>query len=480
MLKRSSQIRYQLEQMVDAIIAALAFTLALACRHWLTNWREDIFPAFDPFWNHAWLYMLLVPLWIFLLDFVGFYQHRVVRSSGAMLRKLTQGNVFGVMAAFFILYVLKIKQIPRILILLYSLWDIVIMWVKVVTTGYFERIWTRTSNILFVGKPEDLAETATRLRQMPAWKVSLLGLLLPTGSGEQPASATADEVRRVLGPMPVLGTVANLADVLHAHSVDYVLLSPGHQHFDEIQKTIDICETEGVEIWLAAAFVRTSIARVQVDEFQDLPMLVFSSTPAHSWALLLKRTIDFLGALVLVILFSPLMLLAAAAIKLTSAGPVLFKQKRCTLHGRPFDMYKFRTMISEAENQRYELENQNEMAGPVFKIRNDPRVTRVGRILRRHSLDELPQLFNVLKGEMSLVGPRPPIPAEVARYENWQRRRLSMRAGLTCLWQISGRNEVDFNDWMQMDLHYIDHWSLGLDLEILIKTPLVMIRGTGF
>jgi lipopolysaccharide/colanic/teichoic acid biosynthesis glycosyltransferase len=173
------------------------------------------------------------------------------------------------------------------------------------------------------------------------------------------------------------------------------------------------------------------------------------------------------------------MLPAAIVIKLTSRGPVLFKQLRCGLNGRQFVMYKFRSMINNAEQLRFELAALNEMDGPVFKSSRDPRVTPFGRIIRRFSIDELPQIFNVLRGDMSLVGPRPPLPEEVARYERWQRRRLSMKPGMTCLWQISGRNEVSFEDWMKLDLSYIDNWSLLLDLKILLKTVPVVLMGRG-
>ncbi len=480
MLKRSFQIRYQLDQMIDAVIAAVAFTLAVASRRWLTFWRPEIFVPFDALWNNAWLYMLMVPLWVFMLDFMGYYQHKFTRSPAAMHRTLLRANLASIMLIFFILYVLKLKYIPRALILVHGLFDIGLMWVKEMVSGRFEALWTQRSNILLVGRPRDLVEVARRIRQLPAWRVNVLGILAPSilarEGGLEPLRAEAAELP---GAIPLLGTVDDLLDVLHRESVDFVALSPGREHFDEIEKTIHICETEGVETWMVAAFFRTSIARAHVDEFLDLPMLVFSSTPALSWALMLKRAVDFVGSLALILLFSPVMLAIAAAIRLTSPGPIFFKQQRCTLHGRTFWMHKFRTMVSEAENLRAELEAQNEMKGPVFKMRNDPRITRVGRILRRYSLDELPQLFNVLAGHMSLVGPRPPIPAEVAKYENWQRRRLSMRSGITCLWQVSGRNQLPFEDWMRLDLEYIDHWSIGLDFRILAQTPLAIVRGTG-
>ena len=196
-------------------------------------------------------------------------------------------------------------------------------------------------------------------------------------------------------------------------------------------------------------------------------------------ALAWKRTTDLVLSLVLLGLALPVILLVTIAIKLSAGGAVLFRQRRCGLNGRVFTLYKFRTMCADAEGRRDEVAHLNEMGGPVFKSRYDPRVTRIGRVLRKFSLDELPQLWNVLRGDMSLVGPRPPIPEEVAQYQRWQRRRLSMKPGLTCLWQISGRNEVDFDRWMQLDLEYIDSWSPMLDLKILLKTIPAVLSGRG-
>jgi exopolysaccharide biosynthesis polyprenyl glycosylphosphotransferase len=203
--------------------------------------------------------------------------------------------------------------------------------------------------------------------------------------------------------------------------------------------------------------------------------------PVHHDALQLtvKRSLDMIGAAVGLLLASPIILLSAIAIKLDSRGPVFFKQIRSGLYGRSFAMYKLRTMVNDAEAHLEEIQHLNEMDGPVFKIRHDPRVTRVGRFLRVFSIDELPQLWSVLTGEMSLVGPRPPMPCEVLKYETAERRRLSMRPGLTCLWQVSGRNDVEFDEWVKLDLQYIDSWSLWNDIKIVLMTIPVVLRGTG-
>jgi lipopolysaccharide/colanic/teichoic acid biosynthesis glycosyltransferase len=190
--------------------------------------------------------------------------------------------------------------------------------------------------------------------------------------------------------------------------------------------------------------------------------------------------IDILASFFILLIWSPVIIFIALAIKISSKGPVIFKQKRVGLRGRIFEIYKFRTMVIDAENQRVHLEQLNEMDGPVFKIKNDPRVTKVGKILRKTGMDEIPQFFNVLNGDMSLVGPRPPLPDEVSKYERWQLRRLSMRPGITCIWQIApNRNNISFNEWMKLDLQYIDSWSLKLDLILLFKTVQTVLRGSG-
>jgi exopolysaccharide biosynthesis polyprenyl glycosylphosphotransferase len=250
---------------------------------------------------------------------------------------------------------------------------------------------------------------------------------------------------------------------------------------ETIEQAIGVCEVEGVETWLVADFIRTSIARPVFDIFGTQPMLVFRTTPDHMWSLLIKRDIDFFASLAGLIVLAPFMILAALAIKLTSPGPIVFSQMRAGKHGKPFRMFKFRSMFSDAEQRREELKAYNQMSGPVFKISNDPRITPVGRLLRKYSIDELPQLINVLMGQMSLVGPRPLPLYEVDQFtEPAQRRRLSVKPGLTCLWQINGRNEVrDFETWVKLDLDYIDNWSIWLDLWILVGTLPVVLQGYG-
>jgi exopolysaccharide biosynthesis polyprenyl glycosylphosphotransferase len=291
-----------------------------------------------------------------------------------------------------------------------------------------------------------------------------------------------EENIQIIAELNLTGTtVEQLVQLLHEHSVNGVILSAKHAYFEHVEQAIHACELEGVEAWLIADFFKTQISRTSFDDFYGQPVMVFRTTPDNSWQSALKRPFDILGSTAVLMLGSPFYLLVALLIKWTSPGPILFRQQRSGLNGRPFTIYKFRTMTTDAEARKHELASQNEMRGPVFKVTNDPRVTRIGKFLRRYSIDEFPQFFNVLRGEMSLVGPRPLPVDEVKRFDDFShRRRLSVKPGLTCTWQISGRNNViDFNDWVRLDLEYIDNWSLWLDMKIICRTVPAVLGGAG-
>jgi exopolysaccharide biosynthesis polyprenyl glycosylphosphotransferase len=247
-----------------------------------------------------------------------------------------------------------------------------------------------------------------------------------------------------------------------------------------VEEMVLICSEQGVRTTLAADLFSIGMVKSGLSYFGEMPLIHFQTPPGDRWELNVKRAVDVIISLLSLILLAPVFLLIAAAVRLGSPGPVIFKQKRVGLNGRLFDLYKFRSMHEGAEAEVEKLREQNEMTGPVFKLKNDPRITSVGRFLRRFSLDELPQLWNVLWGDMSLVGPRPPVPGEVSLYERRDRRRLSMRPGITCTWQVSGRNEIsDFESWVKLDLDYIDNWSLGRDFMLLFRTIPAVLFGRG-
>jgi exopolysaccharide biosynthesis polyprenyl glycosylphosphotransferase len=278
---------------------------------------------------------------------------------------------------------------------------------------------------------------------------------------------------------PVLGSVEKLDQILQEHVVDEVIFAVPRDRLDVVERAVPVCEELGVQFQISLDVLRFGQSSARVGGIDGIPTLKFTRTPTDTLALGAKRVFDVIGSGLALVLLSPMFAAVALAIRLESPGPVFFRQRRSGLNGRVFDMLKFRSMYVDAEARLEALKAKNEMSGPVFKMANDPRVTQVGRFLRRTSLDEFPQFWNVLRGEMSIVGPRPPIPAEVRQYKRWQRRRLSMKPGITCIWQISGRNNIDFDHWMELDLEYIDHWSLWTDLEICLKTVPAVILARG-
>ncbi|MCP4684435.1 MAG: sugar transferase [bacterium] len=278
--------------------------------------------------------------------------------------------------------------------------------------------------------------------------------------------------------VPLVGHPDSLREVIANTQVDAIFWAV---EADDISRSevLAVAENMGVRVVVMPSVYDPKLARIRPSYVNGMPAMVYRSDPEDQVALMGKSLMDRLGALFGLLVLSPIMLVTALAIKLTSRGPVFFKQTRSGVNGKQFALYKFRTMCCDAEGRKDDLLEKNEMSGPVFKIKRDPRVTRVGRFLRKYSIDEVPQFMNVLRGEMSLVGPRPPLPSEVSRFEPWQHRKLSVKPGLTCLWQINGRNAIDFEEWMRLDLQYIDNWSLWLDAKIIAKTFPAVMKGSG-
>ncbi len=326
------------------------------------------------------------------------------------------------------------------------------------------------TSLVVVGSRERAIELAREMEASERHGLRLLALV---------DCDAESETQVTLGRAYPVHPLSALPRLLTERPIDEVALTVPAGRLRALRDVIALCDEHGVTTRVVADFFPHAHSRVHLDRFGELPMLTFSITPASDLQLFVKRISDaLLSAAALVVLSAP-MLAVAALVKLTSRGPVLFRQRRCGLNGRLFTCYKFRSMVVGAESRQRGLEHLNEKDGPAFKIREDPRLTPVGALLRRFSIDEWPQFWNVLKGDMSIVGPRPAVPAEVSRYETWQRRRLRMRPGLTCLWAVRGRDDLGFDRWMQMDLEYIDRWSLLLDLQILARTVPVVLAGKG-
>jgi exopolysaccharide biosynthesis polyprenyl glycosylphosphotransferase len=461
MLARRQELNTQLQVLIDAFLLALSLWAAYALRYYSTFWF-NLRDTVDPQRNYAWLLIVIMPFGPILLDLQGFYQSplnkTLWKSVVQIVRAMIGLSIIVSGCVIFLRFPLANRTVPLLSIFI----AIVILLVKErIIAAHLRRkavSGERREPILLAGLPEDIAALESLFTTEQKLLIDVVGRI---DIDRQP--------------------ISDLVEAMHRHAVARVIFAAGHSRLNRVEEAISACEVEGVPAWLVADFIQTSIAKPDFDAFAGRPMLVFRSTPEFSWALIIKRGMDIVGALLALIICAIPMAVVAVMIRATSHGPVIFRQRRAGRFGKPFVMYKFRSMTDDAEMRRAELEPFNQMSGPVFKVESDPRITPFGRWLRRTSFDEVPQLWNVLMGDMSLVGPRPLPVYEVEKFENTaQRRRLSVKPGLTCLWQISGRNQVrDFGDWVRLDLDYIDRWSLALDFKILIRTIPAVILGLG-
>ncbi len=470
MLRRQRLLRIRIHKMADAALFALGFYTAFVLRsnaEGIGAWLQSFFllfggnPGIQDLSAYSLYIVCTIPAAMVLLEIYGFYNRPLVPSrwqTAAALFKVCSVLTVSIIIVIF----LNKDPLSRAVIILFGVFSFVSVMLKEelvrwwissgLQKGRFER------RIILVGAAEDTARLRLELSERDRHGIRILTELDINES-----------------------SVEQLLEIVHEQSANGLILAARHTYFGQLEKVIQACELEGLEVWLLADFFKTQISRTSVDDFYGRPMMVFRSTPEANWEAAAKQFIDVLGGVALMVVFSPVMAAAALAVRLTSPGPILFRQQRSGLNGRPFTMYKFRTMVTDAEQRKQELAAFNEMSGPVFKVTHDPRVTPIGRILRKFSIDEFPQLLNVVRGDMSLVGPRPLPVDETRRFDDFaHRRRLSVKPGLTCLWQISGRSNVrDFREWVRLDLEYIDNWSLWLDLKILARTVPVVLLGSG-
>jgi exopolysaccharide biosynthesis polyprenyl glycosylphosphotransferase len=476
MLKQQTRLVAFIAYLVDLAATLAAFLVAWHLRSNLLpatfaeRFPTPLFPLSQ--------YLVLVP-WIFVVWTVSLLSARSYKSHRTTplpMQVVGAAKVaFGgslVLAA--IVFVLRYDFVSRPWIALFALLDFVFL----TAARLAIRLAARTARkrgfnfrtLLVVGTGKRALSLAEAVAAHAHFGLRLVGFV---GDGHRYDAARAKG--------PLLGEIPDLPRILTSAEmpVDEVIFVVSRRRLAELDEALQLCEELGIRTRVALDFLPLSLARIELEEFEGVPLLTFSTTPTDPFALLGKRAVDLALSSILLVAASPLLLAAAVAIRLGSRGPVLFRQLRCGLNGRQFTLFKFRTMDDGAHERLDEVAHLNEMNGPVFKSACDPRITPVGRWLRRWSIDELPQLFNVLAGQMSLVGPRPPIPAEVLRYERWQRRRLSMKPGITCLWQVSGRNDLDFDRWMELDLEYIDNWTPMLDFKILARTIPAVLSGRG-
>ena len=472
MFREINYIYRRLNLIADGLITALAFWAAMYLSGLIYTGSLVI-----PDYMHAydWLLYPVAILWPVLLLMNGLYPTNRLRTFTDTARIIAHSGFQGMVIIYAVLFIFKLQIVSRIFIIDFAFLATVFIITKEAFIRWYVKVIRKRGanlrNVLIVGSGDSARYIIKKIEEHKALGLTIVGLLLPSEEAGEPE----------LWGQKVLGGFDAIEKVLHSHTIDTVIITSYLiTNYAATENVISRCEEEGVEVWLPARIFHTKFAKPEGDEMMEIPMFVFRTEPKLTWEFLTKLVLDRISGFILSILTLPIVALAALAVKLTTPGPAIFRQTRCGYHGRPFTMYKLRTMHIDAEATKEELSGLNVMKGAAFKVEHDPRITPLGRILRKTSIDELPQFWNVLKGEMSLVGPRPPIPEEVARYKGWQRRRLNMKPGITGLLQVSGRSSIiDFDHWTDHDLDYIDDWSLWLDLKIIFKTIFVVLSTKG-
>ena len=470
MIQEHSTLLARLHKTLDNVLVVISF---ISAYHLKKNFIIFGIKGLSNDPNYYLVLLIVVLLAPFFFRITGFYQSyrgQTFYRIGIRVGKAVVGILAG---TIIILFLLHESGVSRILLTMFSiiLAGLLLLSKSVLyfTIKQYRSRDYNTRNVLIVGTGHRAKRMIKSLQQRKSTGYRITGCLDPFNSTSLPAS-------RMLEGVNILGSINLLSTLLVEEIIDEVIFAADLGDIEHINELIRFAENLGINIHIVPDFqlekimYRPETATVYMDEFAGLPTISISTIPQRQGELLIKSGIDYLVATAGLVALSPLFLIVILLVKMTSKGPAFFIQKRCGLYGRTFNLFKFRTMIANAEDLKKELENQNEVEGPVFKIARDPRITPIGKFLRKTSIDELPQLINILMGEMSLVGPRPPLPAEVKQYESWQHRRLSMKPGITGIWQVSGRHNINFKHWMQLDLEYIDNWTLFLDFKILLKT----------
>ena len=468
MLKEKDQLLRKLLILSDAATICVSFFVAYILRQ-----NMQMLGQLYSLSKYLNILALVLFSWMLALRSTGLYESLRRESLFGITRRIIKSAFFVMVVSISAIFIFKMEFVSRtfilsllvvtILFLIFERW-IVISWLR-----FFRKRGYNFRNILIVGTGPRAERFIKLVHKHDEWGLRIIGII----------DAEKKMMGKTIAGEKVMGLLGDVPRILIENIVDEAMFIIPRKWIPIIEESLLACEVQGVKTNLATDFFNMKIASWSAGEVGGMPIMGFKTTVGEEWQLLVKRLSDILLSLVGIVAALPIFVIITFAIKFLSHDQAIFKQVRSGLNGRRFVMYKFRTMVNGAEAKLGALRVHNEMAGPVFKMRKDPRVTKLGRFLRRSSLDELPQLFNVLKDEMSIVGPRPPIPSEVEKYQIWQRRRLSMKPGLTCLWQINGRNNVDFDKWMKLDLEYIDNWSLALDLKILLKTIPAVLFSVG-
>ncbi|MBN1405387.1 MAG: sugar transferase [Candidatus Omnitrophica bacterium] len=465
----------RLDMALDIALIVISFIVAIISRELSMYHYLGIEQLVLTFNQYSWVLLIACPFIMVSLYASGAYGPLRFKPAYLTGWIIIRSFLITVLSLIFIFFIFKIYLVSRLFLAAFGIIGSILLaskkFLEIALLKFFRQKKLNVKYIVLVGRREDFEDIIKKITQVPEYGLEIVGLVSLENNTQESENQQAG--------LELYHGLNGLGKILKEKVVDYILFTGYKNNEKYMEQGLLLCEEHGVEVWLAADFFHMKIAHQDIDTFFDMPVIIFRSSPKFGLKLIIKRLIDIVISSALLILSIPLLLFITAAIKLETRGPAIFTQKRTGLNGRIFTLYKFRSMVSQAEQHKQELERFNEMSGPVFKITKDPRVTKIGLVLRRMSLDELPQMYNILKGDMSLVGPRPLPDYEADKLAGWQRRRLRMRPGLTCIWQIKGRSSVDFYKWMEYDLEYVDHWTLGLDFYILFKTFFVVFSGKG-
>ncbi len=481
MVREAQVFLKQFVRLIDGAAIVLAFLCTYTVRQNLHHFYkfnfvadQEILLSLRGLPSYLWLLLIILPLWLCTLHAMGAYSKLRVKSFREIFWVLLKSSVSSLLFLSSFVFLFKLNYVSRSFMTLFFAISLgflsferavlIEIWRMMAKRDYFGR------KILIVGTGPRAKALIQEVHSHKHWGLSLVGLLDP-----DPAW-----IGKELSGIPIIGALRDLPTILHERVIDEVIFVVPRNWMTLIEEGVLHCERVGVMATVATDLFNLRFAKAKATEMGGIPLVSFQATPVSIWQMAIKRFADIILALIGITVLLPLFPFLALLIKLTSKGPIFFTQTRCGLNGRLFKIYKFRSMVVDAEAKQAELLHLNEMGGPVFKLTHDPRFTVIGKWLRKTSIDELPQLLNVLRGEISLIGPRPPVPQEVSKYQPWQRRRLSMRPGITGYWQVNGRSEItDFDKWMKLDLEYIDRWSLLFDMQIIFKTIPVVLFGKG-
>ena len=435
--------------------------------------RNNIHPL-SPIKEYFWFLPEFIITFTIILYAFGMYRSFRTKRILCIIAILSKSAVINFMIFGTFTYLFHMVNISRILIVLTFILSVLLIALEKTVLLYFFRQLRKKGfnfrNILIVGTGERAQKLIKNIQQNPEFGLKIVGLI------DKDANKKGEHILT----HRVIGSLEDIPHILREMPIDQVMFIVPRSWLVDLEGPILYCEKMGISVSVAIDLFDLQFTKGTEGSLFGIPLISFEPTSDHVWQRVIKRLFDLFSSFIALIILTPFFILIAICIKLTSKGSIFFSQERVGLNGRKFILYKFRTMCEGAEEKLEDLQSLNEMDGPTFKITNDPRITPLGKFLRKFSIDELPQLYNVFKGDMSIVGPRPPINHEVEKYDHWQRRRLSMRPGITCLWQVEGRNKItSFDEWMKLDLKYIDNWSLGLDLNILLRTVPVVVFGIG-